>query len=172
MDEAILQLLDQYGPLGYERIAELSDERPGEVRQTLERLSQHGLVSLLAVGELVGDRLSPLSYWQLTDQGRKAIPSEAQETALEQRARRARERSEQAHERAQAAHERATELHKRAAEFQEHHAALERELGHDDKAEAMEHQAGREREREQNEAARAHDARAEIDGPRREGVAD
>lgn len=51
MEGSILKLLEQHGSLGYEQIAALLSEGPGEARQALERLRERGLVAVLAVGE-------------------------------------------------------------------------------------------------------------------------
>jgi predicted ArsR family transcriptional regulator len=71
VERSILQLLGQHGSLGYEQIAALLQEPPGEVRQALERLRERGLVGVLAVGELEGHNTRAASYWRLTHEGRE-----------------------------------------------------------------------------------------------------
>jgi DNA-binding transcriptional ArsR family regulator len=56
MERAILELLAEHDWLGYEQIAEISGERPGEVRQAIERLRERGLVAVLPVGVLPSRR--------------------------------------------------------------------------------------------------------------------
>jgi predicted ArsR family transcriptional regulator len=73
MEGSILKLLEQHGSLGYEQIAALLSERPGEVRQALERLRERGLVAVLAVGEPDGQTTRAASYWRLTDEGRDEL---------------------------------------------------------------------------------------------------
>lgn len=126
MERAILELLADHDWLVYEQVAELAGERPKEVRETLERLRERGLVNVLPVGVLEGPRTRSASYWRLTEDGRAAVRGEPSET-LEQRAREARQRSAQAYDRAQAAHERAAVLHKPAADFQQRRAQADAE---------------------------------------------
>jgi predicted ArsR family transcriptional regulator len=70
METSILKLLAQHGSLGYEQIAALLNERPGEVRQALEKLRDRGLIAVVAVGEIEGHTTRAASYWRLTDEGR------------------------------------------------------------------------------------------------------
>lgn len=72
MEVKILKLLEQHGSLGYEQIAAFLKERPGEVRQALEKLRERELVGVLAVGEHHGHATQAASYWRLTDKGRSA----------------------------------------------------------------------------------------------------
>ena len=73
MEIAILELLDGHDWLAYEQVAELLRERPGEVRQALERLRERGSVAVLAIGELHENNLRAASYWRLTDEGRDEL---------------------------------------------------------------------------------------------------
>ena len=70
MKAAILELLERHGPLGHEQIAELSGDRPGQIRQPLEKLRERDLIALVAVGKADGPARS---YWCLTNNGRDAL---------------------------------------------------------------------------------------------------
>jgi predicted ArsR family transcriptional regulator len=73
VEGSILKLLEEHESLGYEQIAALLNERPGEVRQALERLRERNLVAVLAVGVLEGLSTRAASYWRLTDHGREEL---------------------------------------------------------------------------------------------------
>ena len=73
MEAAILELLERHRLLNYEQIATLLNERPGGVRQALERLRERGLVGVLPVGVLEGNVTRAASYWRLTDEGRTEL---------------------------------------------------------------------------------------------------
>ena len=73
MEGSILELLEQHGSLAYEQIAAHLHERPDAVRNALTDLRDRGLVDVLSVGELVGNRTNAAAYWRLSDAGRHEL---------------------------------------------------------------------------------------------------
>ena len=73
MEGSILALLERHGSLGYEQVAAHLGERPDAVRNSLAVLRDRGLVDVLSVGELVGNRTNAAAYWRLTDAGRGSL---------------------------------------------------------------------------------------------------
>jgi predicted ArsR family transcriptional regulator len=73
MEGSILALLERHGSLGYEQVAAQLQERPDAVRNALASLRDRGLVDVLSVGELVGNRTNATAYWQLTSAGRATL---------------------------------------------------------------------------------------------------
>ena len=73
MEGSILELLEQHGSLAYEQIAAHLHERPDTVRNALTDLRDRGLVDVLSVGELVGNRTNAAAYWRLSDTGRDEL---------------------------------------------------------------------------------------------------
>lgn len=70
---ALLALLDQHGSLGYEQIAALLEEQPNEVSEALSRLRGLGFVEALTLGDTEAHIQRSVSYWHLTDAGRKEL---------------------------------------------------------------------------------------------------
>ena len=77
VERAILEILNEYGSLGYEQIAAHLTEPPDAVRRALENLRDRGLVGVLSVGELEGHQTRAASYWRLTDEGREELSDPA-----------------------------------------------------------------------------------------------
>jgi predicted ArsR family transcriptional regulator len=73
MEGSILELLEQHGSLAYEQVAAHLHERPDAVRNALTDLRDRGLVDVLSVGELVGNRTNAAAYWRLSDAGRDEL---------------------------------------------------------------------------------------------------
>jgi predicted ArsR family transcriptional regulator len=73
LDTPILELLEQHGSLAYEQVAAHLDERPDAVRNALADLRDRGLIAVLSVGELVGNRTHAAAYWRLTPAGRTEL---------------------------------------------------------------------------------------------------
>ena len=73
MEAAILEMLETNGSLAYYQLAALLDERPDAVRDVLATLRDRGLIDVLSVGELRGNRTNAASYWRLTDAGRAEL---------------------------------------------------------------------------------------------------
>lgn len=73
MNGDILGLLDRHGSLALDQIAAKLQDRPDAVRRELELLRDHGLVAVVAVGRLEGHTTRAMSYWLLTEEGRKHL---------------------------------------------------------------------------------------------------
>jgi DNA-binding transcriptional ArsR family regulator len=73
MEGSILELLEEYGSLGYEQIAALLSEPAAAVRSALTDLRESGLVDAISVGELQAHTAEAASYWRLTDAGRQEL---------------------------------------------------------------------------------------------------
>jgi predicted ArsR family transcriptional regulator len=73
MEGSILALLERHGSLGYEQVAAQLQEPPDAVRNALASLRDGGLVEVLSVGELVGNRTNAAAYWRLTNEGRATL---------------------------------------------------------------------------------------------------
>jgi predicted ArsR family transcriptional regulator len=74
----IVELLEHHTSLGYEQIATLLEERPGEVRTALGRLRERGSVSVVAVGKIERHVTRAASYWRLTDHGLEELRRESE----------------------------------------------------------------------------------------------
>jgi predicted ArsR family transcriptional regulator len=73
MDGSILELLEEYGSLGYEQIAGLVAAPPNVVRSALAELLESGMVDVVSVGEVQGHKTNAAVYWRLTEKGRQQI---------------------------------------------------------------------------------------------------
>jgi DNA-binding transcriptional ArsR family regulator len=73
MDGPILELLEEYGSLGYERITALVGAPPQVVRSALAELLESGLVDVVSVGEVQGHKTEAAVYWRLTEEGRQEL---------------------------------------------------------------------------------------------------
>ena len=73
MEESILALLDQHGPLAYDQIAAHLGEPPGAVQTALADLRKRGLIEALSHGRPAGHLITAADYWQLTNEGRSEL---------------------------------------------------------------------------------------------------
>ena len=73
MDGPILELLEEYGSLGYERITALVGAPPQVVRSALAELLESGMVDVVSVGDVEGHKTEAAVYWRLTEEGRQEI---------------------------------------------------------------------------------------------------
>ena len=73
MDGPILELLEEYGSLGYERITALVGAPPQVVRSALADLLESGMVDVVGVGDVQGHKTEATVYWRLTEEGRQEI---------------------------------------------------------------------------------------------------
>jgi len=71
VEGSILALLAQHESLAYEQIAAQLGEPPDRVRAALDDLRARELVEAIAVGRLEGQLTTAVSYWRLTDEGRR-----------------------------------------------------------------------------------------------------
>jgi DNA-binding transcriptional ArsR family regulator len=73
MDGPILELLEEYGSLGYEQITELVGAPPQVVRSALAELLETGMLDVVHVGEVQGHKTEAAVYWRLAEKGRQEI---------------------------------------------------------------------------------------------------
>jgi hypothetical protein len=73
MNEPILELLEEYGSLGYEQITALVGAPPQVVRGALAELLESEMVDVVSVGDVQGHKTEAAVYWRLTEKGRQEI---------------------------------------------------------------------------------------------------